>query len=310
MFSPVIDEHTNVIIGNWLEYLLAQKRYSEKTIRAYSHDFRVFAEFIAKHLSQQIGIRNLMDLKPSDFRAYLAALRGGDSPLDNASINRAMAAVRSFYKYCDNKLGENNPQIALIRGPKMKPRAPGPITQNQASEVLDNTILFSQTEWVNKRNQAIIALLYGCGLRISECLSLKYSDFDETPYLRILGKGGKTRIVPLIDNVRNLVDEYIKVCPYELSKNDALFLGEKGKPLNPRIIQRLMENLRGAMALPETTTPHAMRHSFATHLLENGGDLRSIQELLGHSSLKTTQKYAAIDNNILVNTYSKAHPRA
>ena len=309
MLSLYVDENINNIINNWLGFLLGQRRYSPKTIDAYRHDFTVFARFLAGHFAQTVTQKILMELKPADFRSYLSSLRNADTPLDNASINRAMAAVRSFYKYCDKKLELSNPQIALVRGPKNKPRAPRPLSQNQAQDLIFTAPELAKNDWIAKRDTAILSLLYGCGLRISECLALKLSDVQDAQYLRILGKGNKERIVPLLEKIRLEIDKYIAACPYKIAVDGFLFLGEKGEVLNPRIVQRLMQTLRGALALPSTATPHAMRHSFATHLLENGGDLRSIQELLGHASLKTTQKYAAIDSAMMLQTYAKAHPR-
>ena len=309
MLSLYVDENINNIINNWLGFLLGQRRYSPKTIDAYRHDFTVFARFLAGHFAQTVTQKILMELKPADFRSYLSSLRNADTPLDNASINRAMAAVRSFYKYCDKKLELSNPQIALVRGPKNKPRAPRPLSQNQAQDLIFTAPELAKNDWIAKRDTAILSLLYGCGLRIAECLALKLSDVQDAQYLRILGKGNKERIVPLLEKIRLEIDKYIAACPYKIAADGFLFLGEKGEVLNPRIVQRLMQTLRGALALPSTATPHAMRHSFATHLLENGGDLRSIQELLGHASLKTTQKYAAIDSVMMLQTYAKAHPR-
>ena len=309
MLSLYVDENINNIINDWLGFLLGQRRYSPKTIDAYRHDFTVFVKFLAGHFAQTINQKILMELRPADFRSYLSSLRNADTPLDSASINRAMAAVRSFYKYCDKKLELSNPQIALVRGPKNKPRAPRPLSQNQAQDLIFTAPDLAKADWIAKRDTAILSLLYGCGLRIAECLALKLSDVQDAQYLRILGKGNKERIVPLLEKIRHEIDEYIAACPYKIAADGFLFLGEKGQVLNPRIVQRLMQTLRGALALPSTATPHAMRHSFATHLLENGGDLRSIQELLGHASLKTTQKYAAIDSAMIMQTYAKAHQR-
>ena len=308
MLSLFVDNEVEKIVNDWLTYLAAIRRYSEKTLIAYRHDFEIFVKFIAKHHSQKVNLKLLMALLPADVRAYLANLRA-EYGLENTSVNRSMAAVRSFFKFCDHKLGLSNPQIALVRGPKPKPRAPRPLSSKQAFELIDTiNVIDVNKDWVAKRDTAIISLLYGCGLRISECLGLKLNDF-EGDFLKITGKGNKQRIVPLLHNLKAVVDEYTKACPYKISNDSALFLGEKGKELNPRIIQRLMQSLRGALALPASATPHAMRHSFATHILENGGDLRSIQELLGHASLKTTQKYTAIDAKMMLESYSKAHPR-
>lgn len=298
------------IVSDWQDYLRHEKRYSEKTIGAYIADFWRFIDFINSHVGGIVNFETLFKLKALDFRAWLAHRKSKDNgDLCNASLARNLASIRSFYSYCDKKIGRINKNIALLQNPKVGIRAPRPININDAVELVSKTHEFANENWVGRRDEAVLALLYGCGLRIFECLSLNGADCDSDK-IRIEGKGKKTRIVPLIDSVKSKIDEYRKVCPFEINSTTPLFFGEQGKRLNPRIVQKLMEKLRSALNLQENATPHALRHSFATHILENGADLRSIQELLGHSSLSTTQKYTQIDKTHILKAFKSAHPRA
>lgn len=295
---------------NWQKYLRHEKHYSEKTIDAYSADFWRFIAFLNTHLGQALSPQILFSLKISDFRAFLSYRKSDENgDLCNASLSRNLSSLRSFYSYCDKKLGRINKNIALLQNPKIGARAPRPINQIDALNITSQTHNFSQTNWIGLRDEAVLALLYGCGLRIFECLSLNSNSCDGDK-ITIIGKGKKTRIVPLLENVKEKIDAYKAQCPFEFSENSPLFFGEKGQRLNARMVQKLMEKLRSAFDLPENATPHSLRHSFATHILENGADLRSIQELLGHASLSTTQKYTQIDKSYLLSAFKKAHPRA
>lgn len=295
---------------DWQNYLRHEKRYSEKTISAYAHDFWHFIEFINQHLGCCVQAETLFKLKPLDYRAWLSFRKSkGEKDLCNASLARNLASIRSFYSFCDKKLGLINKSIALLQNPKVGIRAPRPINSDNAVQLVEKTHDFATENWVGLRNEAILALLYGCGLRIFECLSLNGNDC-ETDSIRIEGKGKKTRIVPLLENVKKKISAYKAACPFEISQDSPLFFGEKGQRLNARIVQKLMEKLRSAFDLPQNATPHSLRHSFATHILENGADLRSIQELLGHSSLSTTQKYTRIDTKHMLKAFKSAHPRA
>jgi integrase/recombinase XerC len=298
------------LIGRWQLFMASQKRFSQKTINAYLGDFWQFHTFLCTHLGKSINISDLIDLRASDFRAYLSMRREGDTGLCNASLGRKLAAIRSFFAFCDKKLGLMNNEIALIKTPKIPQRLPRPLSEIQAFDVVDKAHEFSNIEWIGARDEAILSLLYGCGLRIFECLSICKKDIDNSDSLRIIGKGNKMRIVPLIEIAKEKIAKYLLLCPYNIENDDILFLGQKGKALNARAVQKLMENMRTILGLANDATPHALRHSYATHLLSGGADLRAIQELLGHASLSTTQKYSKVDSNFLITSFTAAHPRA
>lgn len=303
-------DETIQLVRTWHDYMLLERHFSKKTIEAYIADIWRFFDFISSHIGETINLKSCAALKASDFRAYLSFRRQSDNSLSNASIGRNLASIRAFFDFCDKKLGIINHEIALIKGPKIKPRAPRPISEIQAINLIDKVHEFHNNEWLIYRDEAIISLLYGCGLRIFECLNLKPQDFNNQDYLKIIGKGKKERIVPLLKFVEAKVKIYIENCPYELKPNCALFLGLKGKQLNAREIQKLIEKMRSGLGLLKEATPHALRHSYASHLLAQGCDLRSIQELLGHASLSTTQKYTKIDSAQLISSFNEAHPRA
>lgn len=294
----------------WLTHLAAERRLSGKTVEAYGRDLRQFLTFLRDHLGGPAAIADFGTLSPTDIRAYLAARRG--EGLSGPSLSRALAAIRSFTRFLEKTTGTKTTALTVVRGPKKRHALPKPLSRDAALRVIDAGEIDPEGEpWVAARDAAVFALLYGCGLRISEALGLRRS---ETPRpdttLRITGKGGKTRIVPVLPAVAEAIDGYLKLCPYALAADGPLFVGARGGPLNPRLVQRRMATLRGALGLPESATPHALRHSFATHLLMNGGDLRAIQELLGHASLSTTQVYTEIDEERLLEAYQAAHPRA
>lgn len=308
--TAIIPDDVVTNLHKWLEYLTHEKKYSLKTIDAYRGDFIEYLKFLQTSLAGELNFPNLINIKPSDIRAFLSDARQGNRALSNASINRSLASIRSFYNYCDKKLGLASNGIALVKGPKLKPRLPRPLNEESAIKLLDvlndNS---TKPDWIVLRNEAVFSLMYGCGLRVFEVLSIS-KQMINTDSIRIIGKGNKTRIVPLFPELQTNIDKYIAVCPFIISNNTPIFFGEKGKTLGAREVQRIMEIMRGALSLPKTATPHALRHSFATHLLQNGADLRSIQELLGHASLSTTQKYADIDASHLINSFALAHPRA
>jgi integrase/recombinase XerC len=303
---PVIAE-----VRRWLGYLEHERRASPNTVEAYQRDVRQFLTFLTSHLGELPTLSDLAALQPRDVRAFLAERRAAG--LDQRSLGRVLAGVRSFGRFLErNGLGKVG-ALKAVSTPKAKPRLPRPLTIADARAVVDaDSRAFEAREtWVLVRDAAVLALCYGCGLRISEALSLKRR---EAPVpgsaLRITGKGGKTRMVPVLPKVADGIADYLKLCPYPLEPEGPLFVGAKGGPLSPRIVQLAMASLRGALGLPETATPHALRHSFATHLLAKGGDLRAIQDLLGHASLSTTQVYTAVDTTQLLAAYRAAHPRA
>ncbi len=293
----------------WLE---TERRASPNTIEAYQRDIANFIAFLVDHLGGEPHVSDLKDLSRHDVVAWLARRRSQDN-LAASSRARAASSLRAFFKFLDRRLDMANAKAMMFESPRRPHRLPRPLPEKLASQ----TIEFAGegdgsdvAEWMLARDAAILALLYGAGLRLSEALALTGRDVPAQDSLRVLGKGRKVRVVPLIRAVRDAVNAYVKQCPYPSAPGEQIFRGEKGKPLNPRMVQRLMEKLRIRLGLPETATPHALRHSFATHLLANGGDLRSIQALLGHASLSTTQIYIGVDAARLMKVHAESHPRA
>ena len=297
--------------ATWLETLAFERRYSRHTIEAYGRDLRVFLAFLAEHRGRPADATLLKALEPSDLRAFLARRR--NEGLESRSLLRALAATRSFMRHLEKKGLGRTDVFAAVRPPKRPHHLPKALGVEDAKELIDPQTRAGETRepWIIARDCAVLGLLYGAGLRISEALSLTRADapIGTTDRVSVLGKGGKTRVVPVIEPVRRLIEDYLALCPYDLS-GGLLFLGARGGPLSPRIIQLAVERMRGALGLPAGATPHALRHSFATHLLGRGGDLRTIQELLGHASLSTTQIYTAVDRARLFDAYRLAHPRA
>ncbi|NKN36994.1 tyrosine recombinase XerC [Agrobacterium sp. a22-2] len=293
----------------WLETLSAERRLSGNTVEAYERDTRQFLAFITGHLGGPAKVKDIGTLRPTDLRAFLAARRReGSGP---RSLARHLAGLRSFLRYLEKKGMVNAAGAGAIRSPRQPKSLPKPLSGKQALTVVSADAQMNEEPWIAARDAAVLTLLYGCGLRISEALDLTPSAFSTDPTsLRITGKGGKTRLVPLLPAVTEAVAAYRKLCPYHLEAKEPLFRGARGGKLQPAIIQREMQRLRSALGLPETATPHALRHSFATHLLSGGGDLRTIQELLGHASLSTTQVYTGVDSVRLLEVYERAHPRA
>ncbi|MBN8964831.1 MAG: tyrosine recombinase XerC [Rhizobiales bacterium] len=303
-------------VVRWLEHLGAERRMSPKTLEAYERDARQFLTFMAEHLGGAPTLTDLAALAPQDVRAFMASRRAGG--IGSRSLMRALAGVRSFARFLERNGQGKVGALAAVRAPKVAKTLPKPLTVIAAKQVSDaDTRAGEEREpWILARDAAVLALLYGSGLRISEALGLKRGDVPEpgpaagVATVTVTGKGNKQRMVPVLPQVIQAIADYVALCPYNLPADEALFLGARGKPLSPRIIQLAMERLRGALGLPDTATPHALRHSFATHLLARGGDLRAIQELLGHASLATTQIYTAVDTDRLLEAYRSAHPRA
>ncbi len=293
----------------WLESLAGERRLSANTLEAYERDTRQFLTFLTGHLGGPARIADIHTLRPADLRAFLAARRRQGSGA--RSLGRHLAGLRSFLRHLERQGLVNAAAAGAIRAPKQPKSLPKPLTDRQALTVVTKDAQLHDEPWIAARDAAILTLLYGCGLRISEALALLPADLTPgAATLRITGKGGKTRIVPLLAVIVDTVETYKKLCPYVLSPEQPMFRGARGGTLQPAIVQRGMQKLRGALGLPETATPHALRHSFATHLLAGGGDLRTIQELLGHASLSTTQVYTGVDTARLLDVYDRAHPRA
>lgn len=295
----------------WLEHLAKERRASPRTVEAYGFAAGRYIAFLEQYRGEALSLAAMGALSAGEVRAWLAHLRQGDRPLSPRSLSQALSAIRTFHRYLDIRLDTPNPAVALVRGPRVVPSAPRPVSEDQARGMLAEPSLDPDREdWEASRDEAVLTLLYGCGLRISEALSLKRSDAPLGASLRILGKGSKTRIVPVLPAVREAIDAYLADLPFALSSDQPLFRAKRGGALSPRHVQATVQLLRGRLGLPDSATPHALRHSFATHLLGAGADLRSIQELLGHASLSTTQRYTEVDAAALLGAYAKAHPHA
>lgn len=300
-------------IGRWLAYLGAERRMSTKTLEAYERDVGQFLAFLAEHLGGTPGLKHLARLTPADVRAFMAARRSDGA--GNRTLMRGLAGTRSFARFLERNGKGKVGALSAIRAPKLARSLPKPLAINDAKRMANTDLREGETRapWIIARDAAVLGLLYGSGLRIAEALSLKR---DQAPQpgtgdaITVTGKGNKARMVPVLPQVAKLIADYVALCPIELPPDGPLFVGARGGPLLPRIVQLAMARLRGALGLPDSATPHALRHSFATHLLARGGDLRSIQELLGHASLSTTQIYTAVDSERLLEVYATAHPRA
>jgi integrase/recombinase XerC len=293
-------------IAAWRRELASVRRLADKTLAAYGTDIGQFIAFLNAHLGEPVSLKSLSTLRPADIRAFMATRR--NDGVSSRSLSRGLSAIKSFFRFLEREGQLSTEALNTIRAPKHNKSLPKPLTVVEAKATLDTTSDLEDRPWIAARDTAVLALCYGAGLRISEALALTRTDFDAQT-LRITGKGGKTRMVPLLPVIRDAVQNYLKQCPYSLDPTEPVFRGARGGVLSPRLIQKRVEQLRGALGLPPSATPHALRHSFATHLLGNGGDLRAIQELLGHASLSTTQVYTKVDTAHLLDAYRKAHPR-
>ncbi|MDP6706354.1 MAG: tyrosine recombinase XerC [Alphaproteobacteria bacterium] len=295
-------------LAAWHRWLASERRLAEKTLEAYGRDVDAFLAFLTPHLGHVPALADLDRLAIADFRAWLAARRRAG--LKAASTARALAAVRSLFRFLERRGELESAAILAVRTPKQPHALPKPLAVSETLQTLDQASNADGEAWVGARDGAVLMLLYGLGLRISEALALDREAAPLGEALRVVGKGGKERLVPVLAAVAEAVDTYLALCPFALQAGDPLFVGVRGGRLNPRQVQRAMQRLRAGLGLPETATPHALRHSFATHLLGAGGDLRAIQELLGHASLSTTQRYTGVDAAHLLSVYEAAHPRA
>lgn len=293
-------------IAAWMRELGSVKRLAAKTLEAYSRDIGQFMSFLAGHMGGPVTLQSLKELRGADIRAFMAQRR--QESLGSRSLARVLSALKSFFGFLERENVLASEALNVIRTPKIGRSLPKALTVIEAKQTIVAAEEMEERPWVGARDMAVIALCYGAGLRISEALALTKGDL-EADVLRVTGKGGKIRMVPLIAPVRKAIEDYLALSPFKLWPEDPLFRGVRGGVLSPRLIQKRMEQLRSALGLPPSATPHALRHSFATHLLGKGGDLRSIQELLGHASLSTTQIYTAVDTDRLLESYAKAHPR-
>src|SRR5712672_1236431 len=307
------DAGTALQMTRWLSHLRTERRLSPKTLEAYARDLRQCLVFLGEHWGAQVTLARFAALEASDVRAFMAMRRADD--IGGRSLMRALAGLRSFGRFLEQEGKGKVGALSAIRAPKIGKSLPKPIQMAAAKRFTDAGERAGETRdpWIWARDAAVMALLYGSGLRISEALGLKRRDVPlpgAGDVLVVNGKGNKARMVPVLQNVLALVQDYVAICPHPLPPHGPIFVGARGGPLRARVIQLTMERLRGALGLPDSATPHALRHSFATHLLTRGGDLRAIQELLGHASLSTTQIYTGIDSERLLEVYKTAHPRA
>lgn len=294
----------------WLDHLTLERRASPRTVRAYGDNVLVYLNFLEAHRGGTLSLLAMGEVSAADLRGYLAFRRQGDNALAPRSLSQALSSIRAFHRYLDQRHDVANAAIDLVRGPRLKVGLPRPVSEDQARDLIAEAGEDTEREpWETARDEAVLTLLWGCGLRISEALSLRKADAPLGATLRILGKGGKVRIVPVLDAVRDAVDLYLSALPFALTPDDALFRAKRGGPLSPRHVQGLVQSLRGRLGLSDRVTPHAFRHAFATHLLGAGADLRAIQDLLGHASLSTTQRYTQVDAAGLLAAYQAAHPK-
>lgn len=302
-----IDSAVQTAVARWLSDLGAVRRLAPKTLEAYGRDLHMFLGFLAGHTAETVTLKALTQMRAADVRAFMASRRGDG--VSSRSLARGLSALKSFFQYLEREGLAATEALNVVRTPRLPKSLPKALTVPEAKATLAMTTELEERPWIAARDVAVLALCYGAGLRISEALAVTRADLDSQT-LRVTGKGGKTRLVPLLGAVMETIRTYLELCPFQLNPSQPLFRGLRGGVLSPRMIQLRVAQLRGALGLPPSATPHALRHSFATHLLGRGGDLRAIQELLGHASLSTTQVYTAVDTERLLASYHAAHPRA
>ena len=306
--KPISKNDIEILIDSWLSDCLKIQNIQPNTFKAYQRDLKSFIKFINGYFSNSSEKAVIEQVNRSALRSWIANEK--KKQLSNRSILRELSAVKNFYNWLNVNKGIENSIILNFSGPKIKQRLPRSLTINDATNLLENVKTHSKKSWLVARDVAILILLYGCGLRISEALNLKYNIVPMAEVIKIEGKGKKERLVPILPIAQESLKSYLEMCPHVFEPNDYLFLGARGKKLNPKIIQNVVFKARVSLGLPSTVTPHALRHSFATHLLSAGGDLRTIQELLGHKSLSSTQIYTGVDQDRLMAVFKKAHPRS
>lgn len=306
-----LDLFTNTEVKNltndFLLYLASEKRSSKNTIISYKTDISSFFKFLFGYFEQKVDVKMLENLEIRDFRSFLA--NRVNEEFENISNARAISVLRSFFDYLNKNHKISNNAVRKVKIPKIPKPIPKAVDEIDIEKIMDLLKDFNKENWCYLRDFALLTLIYGCGLRIMEALSITKNDLGEKDFIRTSGKGDKERIVPILPIIKDRIEDYLTSCPYGLAPDEAIFRGSRGGPYHPTLFQTLIRRIRKALHLPDYITPHAFRHSFATHLLENGGDLRSIQELLGHSSLSTTQRYTKVDKKRLLEVYSNLHPR-
>lgn len=292
----------------WHDYMTYEKRVSSHTIRAYTSDVGHLISFMYDHLAKQPGLNDLSEFSIRDFRGWMA--RKAKEDASNASRARSLSGIKNFITWLDRQGVVHNAAIKTIRTPKIPYKIPRPLHENHAMTLIDEAGALEIEDWISTRNTALFMLLYGCGLRINEAISMNIGDMPHDGFLRIIGKGNKERQIPILAIIENTLQEYLELYPYDKSTERPLFIGARGARLNQGVAQKALRDLRGILGLPTNSTPHALRHSFATHLLQNGANLREIQELLGHSSLTSTQRYTDVNATQMMEIYKSAHPRS
>ncbi len=306
--DPFLAPALGAALSQWLQQVAALEGAAANTVEAYRRDVSHYLKFLSAHRGGAGGIASVARTTQSDLRAWMSEER--NRGLSARSLARALSAVKAFTAWAADRTGTDATTVLSARGPKFRRTLPRPLSEEGAAEILTDIGSDAREDWIAARDTAIATLLYGLGLRISEALLLTGADHPLPQTLRVTGKGGKTRLVPVLPVAAEAVADYVRHCPFDLTPDAPLFRGARGGPVNPRLIQAAMERARLRLGLPATATPHALRHSFATHLMTAGGDLRAIQDLLGHASLSTTQAYTAVDAARLMEVYEKAHPRA
>ena len=304
MISPAARD----ALEGWLASSRALNGTAENTLTAYRGDVVDFIAFMTEYTGEAQGLAPLARIAVPDMRAWMAHTRGGGA--SPRSLARKLSAVKSFYRWLAEREGFEPTAVLSTRAPKFQKKLPRPLNEDAARAMIETVGQQSQKDWVGARDMAVVTLLYGCGLRISEALGLTGRDLPLGEAMRIIGKGGKERVVPVLPIARQAVQTYVRLCPFKMEPAAPVFRGVRGGALNARLVQKVTEQARMQLGLPATATPHAMRHSFATHLLAAGGDLRAIQELLGHASLSTTQAYTSVDTVHLMKVYEASHPKA
>jgi integrase/recombinase XerC len=305
-FALFCDKKTNSLIIAWLSEMKSVRHLAQNTIEAYQRDIAQFISFMNIHCANSVTLKILENLKTTDFRAFLAYRRNEN--VSSRSLARSLCALKSFFTYLEQQNIIKNAALNIIRAPKIGKSLPKALSVEEAKKSISSIGEIENIAWVSARDIAVLSLCYGAGLRISEALSLSRNDIEASS-MRIMGKGNKMRLVPLMGTISDAIADYLTKCPFSIGQSEPIFKGVKGGVLSARIIQRRVVQLRAALGLPPSATPHALRHSFATHLLGKGGDLRTIQELLGHASLSSTQIYTKVDNEQLLESYRSAHPR-
>jgi len=309
MLLLIVDDKVKDLIDDFLNFLAIQRRASHYTITSYRIDISYFFSFLKGYFDiDKVTIAILEKLTIKDFRSWL--LMRNQREFSNSSTARALSCLRSFFAFANKNKKILNSKIENVKTPKIGKPIPKSVDEIDIRSMMESIDNFNKEEWCSKRDLALLTLIYGCGLRISESLAITKNDLSNPDILIVTGKGNKQRMIPMLKTVKEKIDLYLDSCPYNIAVNQPIFLGVRGKVYSPTLFQKLISNIRKYLQLPDTVTPHAFRHSFATHLLEGGGDLRTIQELLGHTSLSTTQRYTKVDKKRLLDVYSKIHPRS